>query len=172
VIFKKFPATAEIFLNKGTLFVAGQRLVQRDLAGTLRSITKQGVDGFYGGKTGAAIVSASRAGEESSIGMILIATRPENLRPSSAIIGAIRDLGAAAEFRRYCRLRMLNILEAYPLRELGWGSAQALHDEIEAMRHAFVDRNSLGDPDFVSNPARELIGKSYAAKNPGFNKAG
>jgi gamma-glutamyltranspeptidase/glutathione hydrolase len=60
---------------------------------------------------------------------------------------------------------MLNILEGYPLRELGWGSAQALHYEIEAMRHAFVDRNSLlGDPDFVSDPVRQLIDKKYAAK--------
>jgi gamma-glutamyltranspeptidase/glutathione hydrolase len=60
---------------------------------------------------------------------------------------------------------MLNILEGYPLRELGWGSAQALHYEIEAMRHAFADRNSLlGDPDFVGNPIRELIAKGYAAK--------
>jgi gamma-glutamyltranspeptidase/glutathione hydrolase len=40
-----------------------------------------------------------------------------------------------------------------------------LHYEIEAMRHAFVDRDSLiGDPDFVDNPIRELTGKSYAAK--------
>jgi gamma-glutamyltranspeptidase/glutathione hydrolase len=60
---------------------------------------------------------------------------------------------------------MLNILEGYPLRELGWGSAQALHDEIEAMRHAYVDRNNLlGDPDFVDNPVRQLTAKSYAAK--------
>ena len=60
---------------------------------------------------------------------------------------------------------MLNILEGYPLRELGWGSAKSLHYEIEAMRHAFVDRNSLvGDPDFVSNPVRQLIDKTYAAK--------
>jgi gamma-glutamyltranspeptidase/glutathione hydrolase len=48
---------------------------------------------------------------------------------------------------------------------LGWGSAQALHYEIEAMRHAFADRNSLiGDPDFVRNPIRELTDTSYAAK--------
>jgi gamma-glutamyltranspeptidase/glutathione hydrolase len=60
---------------------------------------------------------------------------------------------------------MLNILEGYPLREFGWGSAQALHYEIEAMRHAFVDRNSLlGDPDFVGDPVQELIDKSHAAK--------
>jgi gamma-glutamyltranspeptidase/glutathione hydrolase len=60
---------------------------------------------------------------------------------------------------------MLNILEGYPLRQLGWGSAQALHYEIEAMRHAFVDRNSLlGDPAFVGNPVERLIDKSYAAR--------
>jgi gamma-glutamyltranspeptidase/glutathione hydrolase len=60
---------------------------------------------------------------------------------------------------------MLNILEGYPLHEYGWGSAQALHDEIEAMRHAYLDRNTLiGDPDFSSIPVRALIDKAYAAK--------
>src|SRR5664280_1236360 len=60
--FRRVPASAEIFLNNGLPFVAGQRLVQRDLADTLRSIRRQGVDGFYRGKTGAAIVKASQAG--------------------------------------------------------------------------------------------------------------
>jgi gamma-glutamyltranspeptidase/glutathione hydrolase len=59
----------------------------------------------------------------------------------------------------------LNILEGYPLRELGWGSAQALHYEIEAMRHAYVDRSSfVGDPDFASIPIGKLIDKKFAAK--------
>jgi gamma-glutamyltranspeptidase/glutathione hydrolase len=60
---------------------------------------------------------------------------------------------------------MLNILEGYPLRELGWASAQAVRYEIEAMRHAFADRSSfIGDPAFVSNPVEKLIDKNYAAK--------
>src|SRR5262249_32847803 len=37
-VFRNFPATAEIFLDKGQPFAAGQRLVQRDLAATLRLI--------------------------------------------------------------------------------------------------------------------------------------
>ena len=53
--FKKFPSAGEIFLSNGQPFVAGQKLVQRDLAGTLRLIEQNGVDGFYGGKTAAAI---------------------------------------------------------------------------------------------------------------------
>ena len=60
---------------------------------------------------------------------------------------------------------MLNILEGLPLKELGFRSAHAVHWQIEAMRHAYLDRNSwLGDPDFVSNPVARLTDKAYAAK--------
>src|ERR1700722_18603529 len=163
--FKKFPATAGIFLNKGTPFVAGQRLVQRDLAGTLRSIRKQGVDGFYGGRTGAAIVSASRTGGGIIDRDDLDRYKTRELAPVECDYRGYHVISAPPPSSGGIAVcEMLNILEAYPLRELGWGSAQALHDEIEAMRHAFVDRNSLGDPDFVSNPTAELIDKSYAAK--------
>ncbi len=60
---------------------------------------------------------------------------------------------------------ILNILEGYPLKDLGFRSAQAVHYQIEAMRHAYVDRNSyLGDPDFVQNPIDRLLDKGYAEK--------
>jgi len=60
---------------------------------------------------------------------------------------------------------ILNILEGYPLKDLGYHSAQALHCQIEAMRHACVDRNSyLGDPDFVKSPVARLLDKAYAEK--------
>ena len=60
---------------------------------------------------------------------------------------------------------ILNIVEGYPLKELGFRSAQAVHYQIEAMRHAYLDRNSyLGDPDFVKNPLDRLLDKAYAAK--------
>ena len=163
---RKFPATAEIFLNKGQPFATGEKLVQSELADTLRLIRGQGVDGFYQGKTAAAIVKASRAG-----GGIIASEDLESY--------GVRELPPLeCDYRGYHVLsppppgsggvaicEMLNILEGYPLRQLGFGSAEALHDEIEAMRHAFVDRNSLlGDPSFVKNPVKELIDKSYAAK--------
>jgi gamma-glutamyltranspeptidase/glutathione hydrolase len=164
--FRRVPATGEIFLNKGMPFVAGQRLVQRDLAATLRSIGKQGVDGFYGGKTGAAIVSASKAGGGIIDRDDLDRYKTRELPPIECDYRGYHVISAPPPSSGGVAVcEMLNILEAYPLRELGWGSAQALHDEIEAMRHAFVDRNRLlGDPDFVRNPTAELIDKSYAAK--------
>ena len=59
--FRRVPAAAGIFLKEGRPFAAGQRLVQRDLADTLRAIRKHGIDGFYRGRTGA----AHRQGEQS-----------------------------------------------------------------------------------------------------------
>ncbi|MDP0918980.1 gamma-glutamyltransferase, partial [Klebsiella pneumoniae] len=61
--------------------------------------------------------------------------------------------------------QIMNILEGSPMADLGYHSAQGLHYQIEAMRHAYVDRNSyLGDPDFVKNPIAHLLDKDYAAK--------
>jgi gamma-glutamyltranspeptidase / glutathione hydrolase len=164
--FRKFPATGEIFLNKGQPFVAGQRLVQRDLADTLRSIRKQGVDGFYGGNTGAAIVKASKAGGGIIDQEDLDRYKTRELPPVECDYRSYHVISAPPPSSGGVAIcEMLNILEGYPLRELGWESAQALHYEIEAMRHAYADRSSLlGDPDFVGNPSQKLIDKSYAAK--------
>jgi len=164
--FKRFPPTGDIFLQKGQPFVAGEKLVQRDLANTLRLIRAQGATGFYRGKTALAIVKASQAGG----GIIDLEdlksyrTRERipiecDYRGYHVISAPLPSSGGVA----ICE--MLNILEGYPLRQFGWGSAQALHYEIEAMRRAFVDRNTLlGDPNFVSNPVERLIDKNYAVK--------
>jgi len=164
--FKKSPATSEIFLNKGQPFAAGERLVQRDLAQTLRSIAEQGVDGFYRGKTAAAIARASETGGGIIDSEDLDRYRARELAPLECDYRAYHVISAPPPSSGGVAIcEMLNVLEGYPLRELGWGSAQALHYEIEAMRHAYVDRNTLlGDPDFSSIPVRGLIDKSYAAK--------
>jgi len=60
---------------------------------------------------------------------------------------------------------ILNVLEGYPLGAYGFGSAPAIHFEIEAMRHAYVDRNNLlGDPAFVRNPLELLLDRKYAER--------
>ena len=164
--FKKFPATADIFLNEGRPFAVGERLVQPDLAETLRSIREHGADGFYSAKTATAIVKASGAGGGIIDSEDFDRYRTRELPPIECDYRAYRVISAPPPSSGGVALcEMLNVLEGYPLRELGWGSAQALHDEIEAMRHAYVDRNTLlGDPDFSSIPVRGLIDKSYAAK--------
>ena len=61
-------------------------------------------------------------------------------------------------------IEMLNVLEGYPLADVGGGSVPALHLMIEAMKRAYADRAEfLGDPDFVAVPVERLTSKSYAA---------
>ena len=56
---------------------------------------------------------------------------------------------------------ILNILDGYRLRDLGFRSAPAVPHPMEAMRHACVDRNRcLGDPDSCELGARMTAAKT------------
>ena len=164
--FRRDAPTAEIFLNRGEPFQSGQKLVQRDLAGTLQAISGRGVDGFYKGPVGAAIVASSQAGKGIITQADLDQYKTRELKPvecSYRGYGIVSAPPPSSGGVVICEV--LNILEGYPLKDLGWGAAQGVHYQIEAMRHAYVDRNSyLGDPDFVKNPMERLLSKDYAAR--------
>ena len=160
------PATAAIFLNKGQPWAAGDRLVQRDLAATLKQIAEAGVAGFYAGPVAQAIVASSRAGKGIIAQADLDQYRSRELAPIECDYRGLQIVSAPPPSSGGVILcEMLNILEGYPLREWGFHSAAAVHVQIEAMRHAYFDRNNtLGDPDFVKNPIERLLDKAYAAK--------
>jgi gamma-glutamyltranspeptidase/glutathione hydrolase len=62
-------------------------------------------------------------------------------------------------------LQILNILEGYDIRGMGFGSARYIHCFLEAKKLAFADRAKFyADPDFNKIPVDELISKPYAAK--------
>lgn len=159
-------ASTAIFLNNGQPFQVGQRLVQKDLAKTLKSISQRGVHGFYQGPVGAALVKASQSGGGIMTQADLDQYRTREMSPIECDYRGFHVISAPPPSSGGVILcEMLNILEGYPLKELGYRSAQAVHYQIEAMRHAYVDRNSyLGDPDFVMNPVARLTDKAYAAQ--------
>jgi gamma-glutamyltranspeptidase / glutathione hydrolase len=164
--FKDDEATAAIFLNKGQPFKAGDRLVQKDLSKTLILIAQRGADVFYQGPIADAIAASSAAGKGIITKADLQRYKVRELAPIECdyrgyhIVSAPPPSSGGAVI---CEI--LNILEGYPLKDLGFHSAQAVHYQIEAMRHAYVDRNSyLGDPDFVKNPLDRLLDKRYAEK--------
>ncbi|MBA8879439.1 gamma-glutamyltransferase [Phyllobacterium myrsinacearum] len=161
----KDPAAAAIFLKPdGKPYAVGETLIQTDLAATLSGISEKGTDSFYKGATADAIVKASQ-----DKGGILAKQDFEQYK--------VRELEPIkCNYRGYdivsspppssggviiCEI--LNVLEGYPLSYLGYGSAETVHAMVEAMRYAYVDRNSaLGDPDFVNNPVSKLLDKAYA----------
>ncbi len=164
--FEKDAASGAIFLNKGKAFDAGERLVQKDLAATLRAISRHGTDGFYKGSVGAAIVASSQAGKGILTQADLDQYATRELVPIECDYRGYHVVSAPPPSSGGLIIcEILNILEGYPLRDLGYRSAEAMHYQIEAMRHAYVDRNSyLGDPDFVNNPVSRLLDKAYAAR--------
>jgi gamma-glutamyltranspeptidase/glutathione hydrolase len=162
--FRKDQASAAIFLDRNQPFEAGATLRQRDLARTLRNISLRGSDGFYKGETAAALIAASRAGKGILTQADLDAYQTRELAPVECDYRGFHIVAAPPPSSGGIVLcEMLNILEGYPLREYGYASARAVHFEIEAMRHAYVDRNHLlGDPAFVDNPTERLLDKRYA----------
>ncbi|WP_187436771.1 gamma-glutamyltransferase [Bradyrhizobium rifense] len=164
--FKDDPASSAIFLNNGQPFSVGDRLVQSELAKTLREISSKGTDGFYKGWVGSAIVASSQAGKGLLTQDDLNSYKTRELAPVECDYRGYHVVSAPPPSSGGVIIcEILNILEGYPLKELGYHSAQAVHVQIEAMRHAYVDRNSyLGDPDFVKNPLDRLLDKAYAAK--------
>ena len=164
--FRQDAPSAAIFLNKGEPFQSGQKLVQKDLARTLRLISQRGADGFYKGPVAKALLAASRDGKGILSQVDLNRYTVRELSPVECDYRAYHIVSAPPPSSGGVVIcEILNILEAYPLRELGFRSAQAVHYQIEAMRHAYMDRNSyLGDPDFVKNPIDRLLDKAYAAK--------
>ena len=162
--FRKDAASAAIFLDRNQPFQAGATFRQRDLARTLRNISLRGAAGFYQGETAAALIAASRAGKGILAQADLDAYKTRELAPVECDYRGFHIVAAPPPSSGGIVLcEMLNILEGYPLREYGYASARAVHVEIEAMRHAYVDRNHLlGDPAFVSNPTDKLLDKKYA----------
>ena len=163
---RKDPPSAAIFLNKGEPFQPGQKLVQKDLAKTLRQISAKGTNGFYQGPVGSALVAASTSGKGIMTQADLDQYKVRELAPVECDYRGYHILSAPPPSSGGVVIcEILNIVEGYPLKELGFRSAQSVHYQIEAMRHAYLDRNSyLGDPDFVKNPLDRLLDKAYAAK--------
>lgn len=159
-------ASAAIFLKQGEPFKRGDRLVQKDLARTLRQISRRGVDGFYKGPVAKALVASNSAGKGLLSQADLEQYRVRELAPVECDYRGYHIVSAPPPSSGGVVIcEILNIVEGYPLKEWGFRSAQAMHHQIEAMRHAYMDRNSyLGDPDFVTNPLVRLLDKAYAAK--------
>ncbi|MBP2844051.1 gamma-glutamyltransferase [Dickeya oryzae] len=165
--FKQDPESAHIFLRPdGSALQPGDRLIQTDLANTLQAISDKGPDAFYHGTLPQVIEEASKKG-----GGILTAADFANYRvtetkPITCSYRGYQFISSPPPSSGGITMcETLNILEGYDLKSMGFNSAQAIHVMTEAMRHAYMDRNTyLGDPAFVKNPTERLLSKDYAAQ--------
>ena len=149
----------------GEFYQAGDLLLQKDLAATLKRISKQGRAGFYKGKTADLLVAQMRRNGGLISHQDLLNYKVVERQP---VCGDYRSNKVCAmpppSSGGVHLIQMLNILEGWNLNALGHNSAAYLHRLVESMRRAYADRSlHLGDPDFYPVPAEQLMDKSYAA---------
>ena len=141
----------------------GATLRQRDLAGTLRRIAQDGLEGFYGGPIATAIAeTVTRIGGSMTVEDLA----NYEVRIRAPIRGRYRGYEIVSmpppSSGGLHVAQILAMLEAHDIAAMGPGSADATHLLAEAMRRAYADRATwLGDPDFTSVPTAALLDRSY-----------
>ena len=174
---KNNPASLRKFYKPdGSNYEVGEIFKQPDLAWTLSEIAAEGVDAFYRGSVAEKIV----ADMEAHNGLITLDDLANyEVVEREPVRGTYRSYDIAAMPAPSSGgthvIQMLNILENFPLADMGAESADALHLMAEAMKFSYADRSKyLGDPDFVEVPTETLVSKSYAkdiASKISMNKA-
>jgi gamma-glutamyltranspeptidase/glutathione hydrolase len=163
-IFKYYSSGSAYLKQDGQLWQAGDFLVQKDLAWSIEKIMQHGADAFYKGELADAIVKAFAQ----SGGIInhadLAAYRVKERVPVATDYRGKRVVSMPpVSGGGVTLLQMLNMLENFPLQEMGAGSAQSLHILAEVMKRAAANRRSLlGDPDFVKVHIDGYISKELA----------
>ena len=164
---KKSSESMEVFFrNNAEPPREGEILRQKNLAWSLKEISRNGPRAFYRGaiakkitdymkKKGGLITERDLASYEALVREPVIGSyRGYSIHsmppPSSGGVHLIE---------------MLNILERYPLSRYGHNSARYIHILSETMKLAYADRSKhLGDPDFSPVPTEHIISKQYAKR--------
>ena len=161
----RFPASARTFLPGGAPPHAGDLIRQPDYADTLRAIAAQGPDALYGGAVGAAVTDYMKTAG----GLITLDDlRKYRTVERPAVRGTYRGfeiVGPPPPSAGGIHIvEMLNLLEAYDVAKMGFGTADYFHLMAEVLKIGFADRDaSTGDPDFLEIPVARLTSKAYAA---------
>jgi gamma-glutamyltranspeptidase/glutathione hydrolase len=160
------PAIAAIFLPDGAAVRPGARVVQGAAAETLRCIAREGPGALHGGAIGAAAVAdIARRGGILSEGDLRHARTVRRLPLRGDYRGVQVVLPPPPASSGVHVTQMLNILEGFDLRGLGFGTVATTHLIAEALKIAFADRQAAtADPDFVAVPIARLMSKAYAVE--------
>jgi gamma-glutamyltranspeptidase/glutathione hydrolase len=157
-------AAAKVFYKADkSLYVAGEVLIQKDLARTLKLLSELGPDAFYKGEIAELIVKEM----QKNGGLITLQDlKNYNIVEREPLVGDYKDYKIVSmppsSSGGTHLIQMLNMLEEFPIKEMGFGSAESIHILAEVMKRAYADRSKyLGDTDFYKVPS-SLTSKEYA----------
>ncbi|MFY7898637.1 MAG: gamma-glutamyltransferase [Chitinophagaceae bacterium] len=163
--FEKYNTQLPVFV-KNVKWKAGDTLIQKDLAETLKRIRDFGQKGFYEGKTAALIVDEMKRGN----GII-------SLNDLKNYTAKTRE-ALTFSYKNYTIIgmpppssggiivaQMMKMIESKPIAAYGFQTTKSVQLMVEVERRAYADRaKHLGDPDFWKVPLKKMIQKNYLLK--------
>lgn len=161
--FDAFPPHAQAFYGQaGEPLPAGERLVQKDLARSLRLVAQQGREALYGGTLGRQIDAAMREAGGFLAMADLLENEAEWWEPISVSYRDCQVVTASPPANSFSSLIRLGIMNRFNARELGHNTTPYLHRFAEVTKHAFWCRlKYAGDPDIQPPPLGKLLSDAY-----------
>ena len=164
-VLRRDPATVRTFLPGGKLPTVGDVFRNPELAWTYRQIAAQGAPAFYTGTVAQKLLASSASHGGTMVAADLREYEPEWVTPISTTYRGWTVYELPPNGQGLAALEMLNIMERFPLAQMGHNSVQALHHMIEAKKLAYLDlQRYAADPRFAKVPVASLISKAYAAQ--------
>lgn len=165
---QKYPSKdfyAKTFYKDGLPVQPGDKVVNPEYAQSLKKIAAGGADVFYKGEIADAIEAAYAKDGNGFITKEDLANY--KVKEREPIQGNYRGYDIVVvpppSSGGITVLEMLNILEGYDIKKMGWGTPDHIHSFIETQKLAFADRGKyLGDPGFIKIPAAGMTDKKYA----------
>ena len=162
-IFETYPNFKETYYINNSTPLKGQIYRNPNLANTLKIIAKEGRSGFYEGKIAKTI---SKFIEQQG-GFLsyddLKNHKSEWIEPVSTNYRGYDIWELPPNGQGIAALQILNLLEGYDIKSMGFGSADYIHHFVEAKKIAFADRAKYyADMDFNKIPTEYLISKEYS----------
>lgn len=160
------PEAAATFLTNGQAPTAGDVFRNPRLAATYRILAEQGAQEFYQGGIAQAIDAFSRTTPD---GLLRFNDLKEHhnewVEPVSTTYRGYQVWELPPNGQGIAALQILNLMEPFDVRSMGWGSPEFAHLFVESKKLAFADRAKFyADMSMADVPLKSLISKSYAAE--------
>jgi gamma-glutamyltranspeptidase/glutathione hydrolase len=162
----RIPSSKRIWFDGDRPLEMGDRVVQRDLANTLREIGAKGSAAFYEGGIARKFAAYMKANGGLIEAKDLASYNAHEDTPIHVNYKGVEVYECPPNSQGFVMLQALNILEGMNVRYMRHNSAGYLHAVNEALKLAFADRNRwVGDPRHVPPiPMAGLLSKDYAAR--------
>lgn len=159
----RWPDSRDTFLIDGHAPRVGEVFKNPRMAASLKLIASEGADAFYRGSIARRIVEFS----EKNGGYFSMRDFEEHtadwVEPVSTRYRGYELWELPPNGQGIAALQIVNLLEPYDIRALGFGTPEYLHLFVEAKKLAYADRSRYYfDPAFGKPPVAQLISKEYA----------